>query len=167
MLVELHIRRGVSRKRGKPGSEITFPGGFKYLFGPNPDLTDGDKEAHVCEVEDEGHLARLLSIKEYTEYGEEMTEPEPKPEPELVVTPDEPSESDELQEEEDEDLELAMCETIVSMKVSDAKAELDGLSDESLAQLAVMERAGQARVSLLDAIDDEQAARQEEADEEE
>lgn len=158
MLVELHIRR----TRNGVGSTINMPGGT-YVFKPAED-SDG---AHVCEVTDEADLARLLSIKEYTPFGEAMVEPEPEPEPVLEEIPDEPSEADLLQEEEDEDLELAMCETIVSMKVSEAKDQLGTLSDDSLAQLAVMERAGQARKSLLAAIDDEQVARQEEAEAEE
>lgn len=153
MLVELHIRR----TRNGVGSTINMPNG-KYEFKP----AEGSGEAHVCVVDDEADLAKLLAIKEYTEFGEDMKEPEPEPEPVLEEIPDEPSESDKLQEEEDEDLELAMCETIVSMKVSDAKAELVALSDESLVQLVVMERAGQARKSLLAAIDAEQSARQEE-----
>ncbi len=163
MLIELHIRR----TRNGVGSTINMPGGVKYEFKPRPDLTEGNDDAHVCEVEDEAHVARFLSIKEYTEYGDEMTEPEPEPEPVLEEIPDEPSEEDELKEEQDADLELAMCETIVSMTVSDAKKELGGLSDDSLAQLAVMERAGQARSTLLEAIEDEQEYRQEEPNEEE
>lgn len=155
MLVELHIRR----TRNGVGSTINMPNG-KYEFKP----AKGSGEAHVCVVDDEADLAMLLAIREFTEFGEAMSDPVPEPEPELVEIPDEPSDADKLQEEEDEDLELAMCETIVSMKVSDAKAELGGLSDESLAQLAVMERAGQARKSLLAAIDDEQHARQEDSD---
>ena len=156
MLLELHIRR----TRNGVGSNISF-GKTVYRFEPRPDVTDGDDEAHVCEVEDEAHLSRLLSIPEYTPYGQDMKEPEPEPEPVLVEIPDEPSETDKLQEEEDADLELQMCETIVSMKVSDAVAELEELSDESLAQLAVMESAGKARKSLLEAISDHQQIREE------
>ena len=157
MLVELHIRR----TRNGVGSNIDMPNG-KYWFRPQ----DGSGDAHVCEVEDESDLARLLSIKQYTKFGEAMVEPVPEPEPEFVEIPDEPSEEDELQEEEDQDIELAMCETIVGMKVSDAKNELGGLSDDALGQLAVMERAGQARTTLLVAIDEEQTVRQEESEEE-
>jgi len=158
MLVELHIRR----TRNGVGSNISMPNGM-YNFKP----AEGSGDAHVCEVTDEADLAMLLAIKEYTEFGDEMTEPEPVPEPVLEEIPDEPSEADKLQEEEDEDLELSMCETIVSMKVSEASDQLGGLSDESLVQLSVMERAGQARKSLLAAIDDEQQARQGEEGEEE
>lgn len=163
MLVELHIRR----TRNGVGSHISMPGGVMYEFHPRPDLTDGDDAAHVCEVEDEAHLERFLSIKEYTEYGDEMTEPEPEPEPVLVEIPDEPSESDKLQEEEDADLEMQMCETIVSMSVVEAAVEMLGLSAEALAQLAVMERAGQARKTFLAAIDEVQQGRVEDENESE
>jgi len=156
MLIELHIRR----TRNGVGSEISFPG-VVYKFHPQPKLTDGDEAAHVCEVKDEAHLARLLSIKEYTEYGEPMVDVV-LPEPVLEEIPDEPSEEDLLQEEEDLDIEMQMCETIVGMKVSEAKDQLGGLTDNALAQLSVMERAGQARSTLLEAIDDEIAAREEE-----
>lgn len=152
MLVELHIRR----TRNGVGSTINMPNG-KYEFKP----AKGSGEAHVCVVDDAEDLAMFLAIKEYTEFGDEMTEPEPEPEPVLDEIPDEPSESDKLQEEEDADLELAMCETIVSMKVSDAVAELEDLSDDALVKLAVMERAGKARKSLLEAISDHQTIRQE------
>ncbi len=152
MLVELHIRR----TRNGVGSNISMPGGM-YNFKP----AEGSGEAHVCEVEDEADLAMFLKIKEYTPFGEDMKDPEPEPEPVLEVIPDEPSDDDKLQVEEDADLELAMCETIVSMKVSDAVAQLEELSDDSLAKLAVMERAGKARKSLLEAISDHQAIRQE------
>jgi hypothetical protein len=155
MLVELHIRR----TRNGVGSTISMPNGM-YEFKPRK----GSGEAHVCEVENESDLARLLSIRQYTEFGKEMAEVVPEPEPELVEIPDEPSEDDELQEEEDTDIELQMCETIVSLKVSDAKQELGDLSDSALAQLAVMERAGQARSTLLAAIVEEQESRQEDDD---
>jgi hypothetical protein len=158
MLVELHIRR----TRNGVGSNISMPNG-QYWFRPQ----EGSGDAHVCEVTDESDLAKLLAIKEYTEFGQPMVEPPPEPEPVLQEIPDEPSEEDLLQEEEDEDLELAMCETIVGMKVSEARDQLGTLSDESLAQLATMERAGQARKSLLAAIQDEQVARQEESETEE
>ena len=152
MLVELHIRR----TRNGVGSSIKMPG-VTYEFKPR----EGSGDAHVCEVKDEAHLSRLLSIKEYTKFGDKMTEPVAVA-PVLEEIPDEPSDEDLLQVEEDENIEMAMCETIVGMKVSDATSELGDLSDEALAQLAVMERAGQARKSLLTAIDDEQTARQEE-----
>jgi len=158
MLVELHIRR----TRNGVGSTINMPNG-KYEFKPRK----GSGEAHVCEVENESDLARLLSIREYTEFGEAMAAIIPEPKPVLVEIPDEPSESDELQEEEDTDLELQMCETVVGMKVSEAKSELGGLSDSALSQLAVMERAGQARTTLLAAIVEEQDARQVDDDEDE
>jgi len=158
MLVELHIRR----TRNGVGSTIQMPAG-PYEFKPR----EGSGEAHVCEVTDEADLARLLSIKEYTKFGEAMTEPEPEPEPELVEIPDEPSDADKLQEEEDLDIEMQMCETIVGMKVSEAQDALGGLSDSALDQLATMERAGKARKSLLAEIQDEQVARQEEDDAEE
>ena len=45
------------------------------------------------------------------------------------------------------------------MKVSEAKAQLPGLSDTALEKLAVMEKAGQARKGLLSAIADEQEGR--------
>ncbi len=149
MLVELHIRR----TRNGVGSTIAMYD-VEYEFKPR----EGSGEAHVCEVENEEHLARLLSIKEYTKFGDKMTEPVVVA-PVLEEIPDEPSEDDLLQVEEDEDIEMAMCETIVGMKVSDAASELGGLSDEALGQLAVMERAGQARKSLLATIQDEQEAR--------
>ena len=155
MLVELHIRR----TRNGVGSTIAMYD-VEYEFKPR----EGSGEAHVCEVKNEEHLSRFLSIKEYTKFGDKMTEPKPAPAPVLEEIPDEPSEEDLLQVEEDENLELSMCETIVSMTVSEAKSALGGLSEDSLVQLAVMERAGQARKSLLTAIEDEQDARQEEDD---
>ncbi len=158
MLVELHIRR----TRNGVGSTIPMPNG-KYEFKPRK----GSGDAHVCEVKDEADLAKFLAIREYTEFGEAMADVIPEPQPVLVEIPDEPSEDDKLKEEEDADLELQMCETIVSMNVTDAKAQLGELSDDSLAQLVVMERAGQARKSLLAAIDDEQYKRQEDSDEDE
>jgi len=158
MLVELHIRR----TRNGVGSTIPMPNG-KYEFKPRK----GSGEAHVCEVKDEADLAMFLAIREYTEFGEEMADVIPEPEPVLEEIPDEPSEDDKLQEEEDADLELAMCETIVSMTVSEATDELGGLSDSALVALATMERAGKARATLLEAIDDEQDARQQEGQTEE
>jgi hypothetical protein len=159
MLIELHIRR-VSRKTGKPGSEVSM-GDVVYTFAPNPALTDGDEEAHVCEVDNDAHVAKFLSITEaYSKYGDELTPPAPpQPEPVLEEIPDEPSPEDELQEEQDLDLELQMCETLVGMTVSEAKAALAGLSDTALEKLAVMEKAGQARKGLLSAIAEEQEER--------
>ena len=145
MLVELHIRR----TRNGVGSNISMPNGT-YNFKPS--ATSG--EAHVCEVEDESDLATLLAIKQYTPFGEAMKEPEPEPEPVLVDISEEEEDELKLKEEVDEDIELSMCETIVSMKVSDAVDELEDLSDAALGKLGVMERAGKARVSLLDAIND-------------
>jgi hypothetical protein len=160
MLIELHIRR----TRNGVGSTISFPGGVSYEFKPRPDLTGGDGEAHVCEVDDEAHVSRLLSIREYTEYGEDMASLVKEPVPKLVEIPDEPSKEDELQEEEDLEIEMQMCETVVGMKVSEAKEQLPGLSDKALSQLATMERAGQARKSLLEAITQELESRAEGSD---
>lgn len=152
MLVELHIRR----TRNGVGSNISMPGGM-YNFKP----AEGSGEAHVCEVEDEADLAMFLKIKEYTPFGEDMKDPVPEPEPVVEEIPDEPSDDDKLQVEEDADLELSMCETIVSMKVSDAVSQLEDLSDVALAKLMVMERAGKARKTLLEGIVAEQEWRQE------
>jgi hypothetical protein len=158
MLLEIHIRR-VSRKTGKPGTDVRMED-VLYTFAPNPALTNGDEEAHVCEVTDEEHVARFLAIGEaYTKYGEKLTPPAPPPEPVLEEIPEEPTIEDELQVEEDLDIELEMCETIVGMKVSEAKVELTGLSDTALAKLSIMEKAGQARKGLLSAIAEEQENR--------
>lgn len=158
MLLEIHIRR-VSRKTGKPGTDVRMED-VLYTFEPNAALTNGDEEAHVCEVSDDEHVARFLAIGEaYTKYGEKLAPPAPPPEPVVEEIPDEPSLEDELQVEEDLDIELAMCETIVGMKVSEAKAELAGLSDTALSKLTVMEKAGQVRKGLLSAIADEQESR--------
>ena len=158
MLVELHIRR----TRNGVGSTIPMPNGT-YEFKPRK----GSGDAHVCEVEDEADLAMFLRIKEYTEFGDKMTEPEPEPEPVLEEIPDEPSEDDKLQVEEDQDLEMQMCETIVSMSVVEASAEMLALSDEALVQLTVMERAGQARKTFLAAIEEVQQDRVDAEDENE
>jgi hypothetical protein len=153
MLLELHIRR-VSRKTGKPGTEIQM-GDALYTFEPN-----ADTEAHVCEVTNEDHVARFLSISEaYTKYGEDLKKPAPPPEPVFEEIPEEPSLEDQLQVEEELDIELEMCETIVGMKVSEAKAELHALSDNALSKLAIMEKAGQARKGMLSAIAQEQEDR--------
>jgi hypothetical protein len=58
-------------------------------------------------------------------------------------------------EEADFDLELDMCETIVGMNVTDARAELPALSNEALEKLQLMERAGAARTTLLQSIEEE------------
>jgi len=158
MLVELHIRR----TRNGVGSNINMPNG-KYWFRPQ----EGHGDAHVCEVEDEADLAMLLAIREYTPAGEAMADPVPEPEPVLEEIPDEPSEDDKLKVEEDLDLEMQMCETIVSMSVVEATAEMPELSDEALTQLAVMERAGQARKTFLAAIEEVQQDRVDAEDENE
>jgi len=149
MLIESHIRR-------KNGSKISL-GKDVYHFSP-------DKEGrHVAEVKNEEHIARLLSITEcYTKVGEDLVEPEVPEviEPVLEMIPDEPSADDLLQVEEELDIEAQMCETIVGMKVSDASAELSGLSVAGLRKLADMEIAGQARTTLLSAIDAELAERE-------
>lgn len=158
MLIELHIRR-VSKRTGKPGSEISL-GGTSYIFEPRPDLTDGDESAHVAQVDDPAHIKRLLSIREYTMYGDE---PEPLEEPTFDPDEYEPPVEERAPEltEEEMDLEYQMCETIISMTVSEAKEHLASLSQKALEQLTVMERAGSARSTLLAAIEEERRSREE------
>jgi hypothetical protein len=150
MKIESHIRR-------KNGSNIKL-GTEVYNFR-------ADKLGrHVAEVTNEEHIGRLLSITEcYTKAGEDLTAAAPPvvEEPVLEMIPDEPSEEDKLQVEAETDLELEMCETIVGLNVTLASAELAGLSDEALGKLAEMEIAGQARSTLLAAIDAETEARSE------
>lgn len=163
MLIECHIRR-TSRKTGQPGSDINL-GGASYSFVPNPDATNGDAEAHVCKVEDEAHVTRLLSIAEcYTEYGEALKPPTP-PEPVIVEIPDEPSAEDALRVDEDLDIELQMCETIIGMSPREAAEQLADLSEKALDQLATMEKAGQARETFLEVVAEELAARKRVEDE--
>jgi hypothetical protein len=158
MLIELHIRR-FSKRRNKPGSQISMDKKV-YEFEPNPELTDGDEEAHVADVQDPNHIKRFLSIREYTVYGDQ-----PEPDEEETFDPEdyEPPEEEKPAEltEEEVDLEAEMCETIISMTVSEAKEHLSSLSDQSLGTLTKMERAGKARSSLLDAIEDELQSRKE------
>jgi hypothetical protein len=147
MLIECHTRR-------KKGTAVNFPG-VSYHFKPTK-----EGGPHVCEVEDEGHIARLLSIIEcYTEAGHELPKPVKPPSAPIVEIPDEPSDEDKLKLEEDLDIELQMCETIIGMDTRDACEQLGVLSDPALEQLATMEMSGQARATLLTAIEEERTLR--------
>jgi hypothetical protein len=147
MLIECHTRR-------KKGTTVNFPG-VSYHFKPTK-----EGGPHVCEVKDEGHIARLLSITEcYTEAGHELPKPKKPPSAPIVEIPDEPSDEDKLKVEEDLDIELQMCETIIGMNVRDASEQLGVLSDPALEQLATMEMSGQARSTLLQAIEEERTLR--------
>lgn len=76
MLIESRIRR--VRYPLKPdgsgrdtvvGTTVTFDN-VMYRFFPQPKLTKGDKEAHVCEVHKPSHIERFLDIPEgFCEYG--------------------------------------------------------------------------------------------------
>jgi len=161
MLIELHIRR-VNRKTGVAGTRVPFPDKTVYEFAPD----DEHGESHVCEVGNPAHIKRLLGIREFTMFGDEPEplEEEKSVEPEVEID-DEPSVDVFNETEEAEfDLELDMCETIVGMNVMDARAELANLSDAALEKLLLMERAGAARSTLLQSIDDEQATRSEAAE---
>jgi len=161
MLIELHIRR-VSRKTGKVGTSVPFPDGTLYVFEPSPELTNGNNEAHVAVVKNSVHIKRLLSIKEFTLFGDEVVEEEETEDEEVqleVVEEDADEVAEELNEE-DQDLEHQMCETVVGMNVTDATAELADLSDNQLNTLSTMERSGAARTTLLSAIVEESESRQ-------
>lgn len=162
MLLELHIRR-TSRKTRKPGSEISI-GETIYHFKPRPKVTDGDEEAHVCEVRDPGHLKRLLSIHEYTIYGEKLPDLHPPApveelgsgsETELDMLAGDEEIDLELNEEPQDPLEVEMCKTISEMTVPEATMHLPGLSDEQLHILAKIEREGENRITLLKTINEE------------
>ena len=165
MLIELHIRRGVSRATGIPGTRVPFPDGTVYQFAPD----DEHGESHVCEVEKPAHIKQLLSIREFTMFGDEpeAIEDESDEAVEIDERPEPQADSFNETEEAEFDLELDMCETIVGMNVTDARAELAALSDAALEKLVVMERAGAARTTLLQSIEDEQMARLETEEEEE
>lgn len=163
MLIELHIRR-VNRTSGQPGTMVPFPDGTEYKFAPDEE----HGQSHVCEVENPTHIKRLLTIREFTMFGDEM-EPLPVETEEAVeveATPEPDTDVFNETEEADFDLELDMCETIVGMNVTDARAELPALSDAALEKLQLMERAGAARTTLLQSIEEEFTARSEAAEEE-
>ena len=154
MLIELHIRR--VNRAGVAGTRVPFPDKTVYQF--EPDAEHG--ESHVCEVTDATHIRRLLSIREFTMFGDEMeVVEEPSDEPVEIDEPEPKGDAFNETEEADFDLELDMCETIVGMNVTDARAELPALSSDALEKLVLMERAGSARTTLLQAIEDEFTAR--------
>jgi len=167
MIIESLIRRAT--KRGVQGSDANFPGGVRYRFEPRPDLTDGDSEAHVCEVTDKAHIQRLLSITEgFTIYGDDSPAVEPEEETSPADTdasgPDVPvgdTDTDPTLKEgpEDDDLEVEMVKTISEMTVHDASDQLAGLTDAQLVLLSGAEEGGQARTTLLKAIEEEQEIR--------
>jgi hypothetical protein len=161
MLIELHIRR--VNRAGVAGTRVPFPDKTVYQF--EPDAEHG--ESHVCEVIDATHIKRLLSIREFTMFGDTPEAVEEESD-EAVEIDDEVPSTDTFNETEeaDFDLELDMCETIVGMNVTDARDELAALSDAALEKLVVMERAGAARTTLLQSIEDEQMARLEAEQEE-
>jgi hypothetical protein len=142
----------MNRASGQPGTSVPFPDKTVYEFVP--DAEHG--ESHVCEVENPAHIKRLLSIREFTMFGDEMEAVEVAVEEPVEIDEPEP-EGDTFNETEeaDFDLELDMCETIVGMNVTDARAELPALSNEALEKLQLMERAGAARTTLLQSIEEE------------
>ena len=160
MLIELHIRR-VNRSTGVAGTRVPFPDKSVYEFKPD----DEHGDSHVCVVENPAHLKRLLSIREFTMYGDEPEAVEVPSDDEVVID-EAPPRADSFNETEEAefDLELDMCETIVGMTVTDAREELANLTDAALEKLIQMERAGAARSTLLQAIDEELVARSEDGD---
>jgi hypothetical protein len=169
MLIECIIRRV---RKGVPGSTINFPGGKSYRFEPNAKLTDGDEDAHVCEVGDKAHIQRLLSITEgYKIYGDDGSpaveaEEEEEVQVETVKTPAADLDDDDdptLKVDSDDDVNVSMCRTIAEMTVHEAKEQLIALSEEQLTTLAGLEMAGQNRSTLLQAIEEEQEVRREAA----
>jgi len=162
MLIELHIRR-VHQTTGKIGTRVPFPDKTVYVFAPDEE----HGSSHVCEVENPAHIKRLLTIREFTMFGDEMEAvEEPSVEPVEVDEPEPKTDVFNETEEADFDLELDMCETIVGMNVTDARDELAALSDAALEKLQLMERAGAARTTLLQSIEEEFTARSEAAEEE-
>lgn len=166
MLIECHIRR-VNRTTGQPGTRVPFPDGTVYEFAPDEE----HGESHVCEIIDATHIRRLLTVRTFTMFGDEPAalEVETDEADEIDEAPEPETDSFNETEEADFDLELDMCETIVGMNVTDARAELAALSNDALEKLVLMERAGAARTTLLQAIEEEFTARSaaDEDDEEE
>jgi hypothetical protein len=86
MLIESRIRRvryplrpDGSGRDTVVGSTITM-GKVMYRFYPQPKLTKGDTEAHVCLVTDKDHQERFLDIPEgFCEYGKPPRVKEEKP----------------------------------------------------------------------------------------
>jgi hypothetical protein len=77
MLIESIIRR-------KNGTEVSF-GEATYKFEPKPLVTQGDKVAHVCSVNDQGDIDILLSIVEGFRRYKSGVERKPMAEDELTA----------------------------------------------------------------------------------
>ena len=159
MLIESRIRRN---RKGVLGTDVNFPGGVSYRFAPNPDLTEGDPNAHVCEIEDKAHIQRLLSITEgYCIYGADeqpAVEPE-EDEPDLGPAPPDDSGPDADDDDPtlkvddtDPDPAVEMARTVSQMVVHEATEQLPGLTDEQLVDLVAFEAEGENRPTLLEAI---------------
>lgn len=86
MLIESRIRRvryplrpDGSGRDTVVGTTVTFDN-VMYRFFPQPKLTKGDSEAHVCEVKNEAHIERFLDIPEgFCEYGKPPRVKDEKP----------------------------------------------------------------------------------------
>lgn len=86
MLIESRIRRVRYPLRPDGSGRDTLVGTtvtldkVMYRFYPQPKLTKGDADAHVCEVTNKVHQERLLNIPEgFCEYGKPPRVKEEKP----------------------------------------------------------------------------------------
>ena len=66
MLIECVIKRD--------GPTDQHIGGVRYVFKPRPELTGGDKEANVCEVQKDELVEYLLQNPNFRQYLPKKTE---------------------------------------------------------------------------------------------
>lgn len=118
MLIESIIRR-------KMGTSVGL-GSVIYKFEPKPLVTRGDTYAHVCSVNDQGHIDQLLSVVEGFRRYTGKVERDPMGEDELTA--------------------------LLSLGLRKIRPEIEVMSTAELAKMADLEARGAKRQTLFNYI---------------
>lgn len=179
MLIECRQRREPNHRSPKGGTELTLFN-RRYHFRPQPDLLKGkfsdcDPEMHICEVNDEKAIERLLAIPEgYNKVGAPPQLPTP---PVKIEAQGQPPITTELIDDDDtlgtpdvDDLDplalakreqIAWIEDMLARNTKEIKsAPFKDLDDGALGLFIEMEANGLNRSTVIGYATKEQEARQ-------